>query len=242
MPISFRGSAMPATVSSARSSPKRRADRSAGKGGIRRSNEARILRAAESVFASAGFAGARMAEIAAAAAMPKANLHYYFESKRALYRAVLDNILLLWLAETDSLTPDADPGPALERYVRAKMRFSRLYPDASRVFANEIIHGAPEIGIYLRSDLKALVERKSAVLAQWIASGKMAPLDPRHLFFAIWAMTQTYADFAAQVHAVSGVDRLSDAQYAAATDEVVGLVLRGCGLSPGGNERPRGSM
>jgi TetR/AcrR family transcriptional regulator len=225
---------MPATVSSARSSRKsnRRPAPIAGKGGIRRSNEARILRAAERVFASAGFAGARMAEIAAAADLPKANLHYYFESKRVLYRAVLDNILRLWLAETDSITHDADPGAALERYVRAKMRFSRLYPDASRVFANEIIHGAPEIGVYLKTDLKALVDGKSAVLAQWIARGKMAPLDPRHLFFAIWAITQTYADFAAQVHAVSGVTKLTDAQFARATDQVVGLVLRGCGLTP----------
>jgi TetR/AcrR family transcriptional regulator len=224
---------MPATVSSAPSSPPQRRTGRARKGGIRRSNEARILRAAERVFASAGFAGARMSEIAAEAALPKPNLHYYFESKRVLYRAVLDNILRLWLAETDAITREADPRAALESYVRAKMRFSRLYPDASRVFANEIIHGAPEIGAYLATDLKALVDRKSAVIQQWVAEGRMAAVDPRHLFFAIWAITQTYADFSAQVHAVTGVAALSDAQYARATEEIVGLVLRGCGLQPG---------
>lgn len=223
---------MPATVSSARSkSPPQ--GRPGGKGGIRRSNEARILRAAERVFASAGFAGARMSEIAAEADLPKPNLHYYFESKRVLYRAVLDNILRLWLAETDAITREADPRDALESYIRAKMRFSRLYPDASRVFANEIIHGAPEIGVYLSTDLKDLVDRKSAVIRQWIAEGRMASVDPRHLFFAIWAITQTYADFAAQVHAVTGVAGLSDAQYASATEEIVALVLRGCGLKLG---------
>src|SRR5207237_5085926 len=126
--------------------------------------------------------------------------------------------------------PDADPRAALEHYVRAKMRFSRLYPDASRVFANEVMHGAPEIGRFLATDLKALVESKSAVIDGWIAGGRMRRLDPRHLFFAIWAITQTYADFATQVHAVTGVDALSDGQFAAATDAVVGLVLRGCGL------------
>src|SRR5205814_7922999 len=110
-------------------------------------------------------------------------------------------------------------------------RFSRLYPDASRVFANEIIHGAPEIGDFLRTDLKALVDRKSAVLDHWIARGGMAAVDPRHVFFAIWAVTQTYADFASQVHAVMGDAPLSEAQFAAATDQVVGMVLRGCGLS-----------
>jgi len=227
MPISSRASAMPAIASLARSSGGPGTRR---KGGVRRTQEARILRAAERVFARAGFAGARMAEIAAEAGLPKPNLHYYFASKQALYRAVLDNILGLWLAETEIITPDADPRTALEHYVRAKMRFSRLYPHASRVFANEVVHGAPEIGRFLATDLKALVESKTAVIDAWIGAGRMHRLDPLHLFFAIWAITQTYADFATQVHAVTGVDALSDGQFAAATDAVVGLVLRGCGL------------
>jgi TetR/AcrR family transcriptional regulator len=210
---------MPATVSSERS-----------KGRVRRANEARILRAAERVFADSGFAGARMAGIAAAAGVPKANLHYYFRSKRAIYRAVLDNILALWLAETAAITETAEPGAALAQYIRAKMRFSRRYPDASRVFANEIIHGAQEIGGFLRGDMKALIDDKAAIIRGWIAAGRMAPIDPRHLFVAIWALTQTFADFAAQVHAVMGVKSLSEAQFAAATEEVVALVLRGCAI------------
>ena len=204
---------------------------------IRRSNEAKILRAAERVFARAGFAGARVADIAALAGVPKPNLHYYFKSKRALYRAVLDNILRLWLGETDVIHDRADPRTALESYVRAKMRFSRLYPDASRVFANEIIHGAPEIGRFLRSDLKDLVARKGQILAQWAARGEIAPLDPTHLFFAIWALTQTYADFDTQVCAVLGTKSLSDAEYQAAADQVVAMVLRGCGF-PYGERKP----
>ena len=211
---------MPATVSSA---PNRRAP---GKGGIRRANEAAILRAGERVFARSGFAGARMAEIADAAGLPKPNLHYYFRSKRAIYRAVLG----LWLAETDAITEAAEPRHALEQYIRAKMRFSRLYPDASRVFANEIIQGATEIGGFLRGDMKRLIERKAAIIGTWIAAGRMAPVDPRHLFIAIWSVTQTYADFAAQVHAVMGVAALSEAQFAAATDEIVALILRGCAV------------
>jgi TetR/AcrR family transcriptional regulator len=210
---------MPATACSAPS-----------KGRVRQVNEARILRAAERVFADSGFAGARMAEIAAAAGVPKANLHYYFRSKRAIYRAVLDNILALWLAETASITETAEPGAALARYIRAKMRFSRRYPDASRVFANEIIHGAREIGPFLRGDMKALIDGKAAIIEGWIADGRMAAMDPRHLFVAIWALTQTFADFAAQVHAVMGVKSLSEAQFAAATEEVVALVLRGCAI------------
>ncbi|MCW5771503.1 MAG: TetR family transcriptional regulator C-terminal domain-containing protein [Rhodospirillaceae bacterium] len=214
------------TVSSAQNKPAERRP----KGRIRRRNEDVILRAAEEVFARAGFAGARVADIAAKAGVPQANLHYYFKSKRALYRAVIDNILRLWLAETDIIREDVEPRIALEQYLRAKMRFSRLYPNASKVFANEIIHGAGEIGSFLKTDLRHLVNTKARVFEHWMRAGRMMPLDPRHLFFAIWAITQTYADFEAQVRAVLGVSALSDVQFRRATEQVIGLILRGCGF------------
>jgi len=208
------------------------------KGRVRLTNEAEMLRAAEEVFARVGFAGATLDEIAAKAGYPKANLIYYFKSKRALYRAVLDHILALWLNETEVFEPDADPAQAIERYVRAKMAFSRAFPSASKVFATEIIAGAPELSDYLGADLRALVAEKSLTLRNWMASGRMAAFDPRHFFFMVWAVTQTYADFDAQITAVVAVDRLSDEDYAAATEAVVGFVLRGCGLPHPTNAGP----
>ena len=193
---------------------------------VRDRNQAALLRAAERVFARAGFAGAIVADIAREAGVPKANLHYYYPEKRDLYRAVLDNILALWLGETDALAPEADPLAALEAYIRAKMHFSRTHPDASRVFANEILHGAPEIGGYLRDELRKLVASKAAVIDVWIREGRIAPLDPVHLFFALWAVTQTYADFDSQVAAVLGVRKVSEQQHLDATEAVVALFLR----------------
>ncbi|MFL6714840.1 MAG: TetR/AcrR family transcriptional regulator [Burkholderiaceae bacterium] len=202
-----------------------------GKGRIRLANEADILQAAEQVFARAGFAGATMAEIAERAGIPKSNLHYYFGTKREIYRAVLAHILALWLAPTDSIREDNDPGAALSDYIEAKMRLSATRPDASRVFASEVLHGATEIGDILRGELRAVVERKAAVIERWIADGRMAPVDPRHLFFTIWAATQTYADFEAQVCAVLDVRQLDDPQIGAATRHLKTLLLRGCGLA-----------
>ncbi|MFS8980935.1 TetR/AcrR family transcriptional regulator [Cupriavidus necator] len=201
-------------------------------GRIRQENQAMILRAAEHVFARAGFAGATMAEIAVRAGVPKSNLHYYFRTKQALYRAVLAHTLQLWLSETDIIRAELPPQVALEQYIRAKMRLSASHPDASRVFANELLHGAPEIGEILRHALRELVSRKAAVVRQWIDSGQMAPVDPQHLFFTIWAATQTYADFEAQVCAVLGVSQLGRQDYAQATEHLVALLLRGCGLAP----------
>ncbi|HSI60454.1 MAG TPA: TetR/AcrR family transcriptional regulator [Ideonella sp.] len=197
---------------------------------IRQANEADILRAAEQVFARAGYGGATMNEIAERAGLPKANLHYYFGSKQALYSAVLRDTLSAWLAGTDAITPQADPREALSRYIRAKMALTAQRPDASRVFANELLHGAAEIGALLRGELRALVREKARVIDGWIAQGRMAPVDSTHLFFTIWAATQTYADFETQVIAVLGKRRLARADLERATEHVLTLVLRGCGL------------
>ncbi len=200
------------------------------KGRIRRANEAEILRAAEGVFARAGFGGATMAEIARQAGVTKPSLHYYFGTKQAVYRAVLEQTLGLWLAETDTIRPEVHPEVALGRYIRAKMTLATTHPDASRVFANEVIHGASEIGDYLRTDLKALVTRKAEVFEHWASQGLMDPVDARHWFFTVWAATQTYADFQVQVCAVLDQPTLTAHELRAATDQLVRIVLRGCGV------------
>jgi TetR/AcrR family transcriptional regulator len=203
---------------------------SPSKGLIRQTNEALILLGAEKVFARAGFQGATMAAIAEASGLPKANLHYYFGSKEVLYRAVLARILNDWLVPTHGITPEAEPRAALEAYIRAKMRLSAERPDGSKVFANELLHGAPVVKELLMTELRQLVRGKAAVVQGWIDAGRMAPVDPLHLFFTIWAATQTYADFDVQVAAVLDKQALDASDYARATEHVVGLVLRGCGL------------
>jgi TetR/AcrR family transcriptional regulator len=200
------------------------------KGLIRQTNEALILLAAEKVFARAGFGGATMAAIAEGSGLPKANLHYYFGSKDVLYRAVLARILNDWLVPTHGITEGAEPRAALEQYIRAKMDLSAQRPDGSKVFANELLHGAPVVKELLSTELRQLVLDKAAVVQGWIDAGRMARVDATHLFFTIWAATQTYADFDVQVSAVLGTDSLGPKDYARATEHVVALLLRGCGL------------
>jgi len=88
-----------------------------GRGWIRENNEQRLLQAAETVFAERGFTGATTAAIAAKARLPKANLHYYFRTKAELYRAVLANVLELWLDELDRFTAEREPAEAIADYV-----------------------------------------------------------------------------------------------------------------------------
>ena len=135
-----------------------------------------------------------------------------------------------WLLPLAALLPEADPALALTTYIRAKMAMSAQRPDASKVFANELLHGAPVLGELMRNELRGKVAAKAAVIDGWIAAGRMAPVDSTHSFFTLWAATQTYADFDLQVAAVLGHDTLSERDHQRATEHVVSLMLRGCGL------------
>jgi len=179
---------------------------------IGEANAVRILDAALTVFSAYGFHGARIEQIAAAAGMSKPNLLYYFRSKDALYTAVLERTLDMWLEPLRGLDAARDPFDALGEYIAVKLDGSRRDPAASRLFAMEIIQGAPHLSPVLSGRLKCLVDAKAAIIERWIAEGRMAPVDPRHLLFSIWATTQHYADFAVQVRAVAGSD-LSDDDF-----------------------------
>ncbi len=197
----------------------------------RKDSQARILAAAEQVFAQAGFSGASTALIAAKARLPKANVHYYFGTKERLYRAVLERILEAWLASGDGITPDADPAVAFADYIAAKIEASRHQPYASKVFANELLHGAPQLSDYLGDEVRRWVDQKSRVIEGWVAAGKLQPIAAPHLFFIIWAATQTYADFECQIRAVLGRRRLTPDDYAEGAAVVTRMVLGACGLS-----------
>lgn len=171
---------------------------------IQAANRQVILDAALAVFSASGFRGSTVDQIAAKAGMSKPNLLYYFRRKEDIYRALLERTLADWLEPLDRLNPDGQPLAEIEAYIRAKMALSRERPEASRLFANEILHGAPAIGDFLSGPLKTLVDEKAALIRRWIAAGRLAPIDPHHLIFAIWATTQHYADFDVQVRAVLG--------------------------------------
>jgi TetR/AcrR family transcriptional regulator len=194
---------------------------------VREDNEKLILEAAEAVFAELGFKGATTGAIAERAGLPKANVHYYFPSKHDLYRDVMARVLERWLAAADSLDDSDDPEEALGRYIAAKMELSRTRPLGSRIFAGEIMRGAPVIEDHLETTLKNWLVSRSAIVRRWIDEGKLAPVDPKVLFYLIWASTQHYADFARQIEVLNDGQKLSDEQWADATREVTRTILRG---------------
>ena len=172
-----------------------------------------------------------MNAIALKAGLPKANLHYYFTNKLGLYIAVLSNIIELWDSTFNSLSAEDDPAQALSSYIRAKMEFSRRQPEASRVFAMEIISGGACLTEYFTQDYRTWFQGRAAVFQAWIDAGKMDPVDPVHLIFLLWGSTQHYADFATQICRVSGRTRLTRQDMQDASDNLIRIILKGCGLT-----------
>ncbi|CUA99534.1 TetR/AcrR family transcriptional regulator [Pannonibacter indicus] len=196
----------------------------------RAETERAILEAAETVFAEHGYRGATTGMIAARAGIPKANLHYYFATKEALYRQVVENIFTIWLEAANSFDDCEDPEEALTRYITTKMDISRQHPMGSKVWANEILHRAPVIQDYLETTLRDWTASRIAIIDRWVAEGRMDPVDPRTLLYMIWATTQHYADFIHQIETLNGGAPLSEAQFALARENVVRIVLSGVGI------------
>lgn len=183
-----------------------------------------ILTAALNTFSLYGIHGTRLEQVAEQAGVSKTNLLYYFPSKEALYVAVMQQILDIWLAPLKAFREDLAPLVAIKEYIRLKLEVSRDYPQASKLFCLEMLQGAPLVMNELTGDLKTLVADKSAIIAAWVESGKLAPIDPHHLIFMIWATTQHYADFATQVEAVTG-KTLRDADFFQQTVENVQRII-----------------
>ncbi len=196
---------------------------------VREENEKRILEAAEIVFAEHGYKGATTKRIAEIAGIPKANLHYYFSTKESLYRRVLDNILQAWLKAADIFDDCDDPKKALTLYIHTKMDLSRSRPNASKIWANEIMQGAPIIQKHLETTLREWVTTREKFLNNWIKAGKLKAINIRCLLYMIWATTQHYADFSYQIKTLNNNLPLSNEQFEEAKNNLTEMILRGIG-------------
>jgi TetR/AcrR family transcriptional regulator len=194
---------------------------------IQREKQDVILNAALDVFSLHGFRGATIDQIAEAAGMSKPNLLYYFPSKEDIHRRLLEDMLDLWLDPLREMDAAGDPIPEIRSYIRRKLEMARDFPRESRLFANEMLQGAPHAIDVLEGELKLLVDDKAAILEGWMGDGRIARTDPYHLIFSIWATTQHYADFDVQVRAVLGKDRGGEGRFEDAARYLENLFMDG---------------
>ncbi|MEM7098035.1 MAG: TetR/AcrR family transcriptional regulator [Pseudomonadota bacterium] len=195
-------------------------------------NLARILDAAEEIFVARGFKGASIQSIADAAGLPKANIHYYYKNKTTLYQSVLSKLINLWNTQFNEIKAEDDPATALDGFIREKVRISFTHPNTSKLFAMEVISGAPNLQVYMRTDLRRWVKDRAHVIQSWIEQDKMPATDPVQLIFLIWSSTQHYADFETQVLSIMNKSRYDARTQKKAADFLSDTILRGCGLRP----------
>lgn len=197
---------------------------------IRKDNSEQILAEAARVFAKHGFRGTTVNAIAEQAQLPKANVLYYFKTKEGLYKAVLNQQLNIWMANMDAMTAERHPKDALRQYIIEKIKQSKEHPNASKIFAAEILHGAEFLKEALETDLKDQFDRTCAVMRSWIQKQWMDPINPEHLLFTIWSSTQAYADYQAQTTILLGKSVLDDDDFEAGIELLTRMVLKGCGV------------
>ena len=192
-----------------------------------------ILNAAKRLFAQRGYGGVSLDHIAKAVGASKQNLLYYFPSKEELYRRVLHGVLDVWLSYMDALSrrPD-DPEQAIREYIAGKLRFSREHPDDSRVYANEVISGAPIFAAEIAERVIPALQADVAIFNRWAERGLCRQVDGRHLMVLLWASTQVYADWSSQISLVLGKKELGDDDFAAAEALIVDMVLRTVLMAP----------
>lgn len=186
-----------------------------------------IIQAALGLFSQFGMHGTSLDQVALAADVSKTNLLYYFSSKEELYTNVLQHLLDIWLLPLGGFDAEQEPLDVIRRYIRAKLELSRDHPAESKLFCMEIMQDAPLIKEQLEQPLRQMVVNKVSVIQGWIDAGRLAPLDPYHLIFSIWSITQHYADFSAQVHAITGKTLADPAFFEEVLSNVQTLICQG---------------
>lgn len=200
-------------------------------GQIRKKNVALILNAAKTEFVIHGFKGASIKRIAERADIPRANIHYYFANKTDLYQQLLNEIIVSWNTSFDTLSVDDDPKTILTAYIHEKIMHAKHDPDGSKIFASEIIHGAPILKDYLHTGFKQWLDKKVTVIEAWIKQGQIDAINPHHLLFLIWSSTQHYADFNLQILAGFGKESMNDDDFDDVIKSLTTIILKGCGLN-----------
>jgi TetR/AcrR family transcriptional regulator len=198
---------------------------------IQEAKEEQILEAALEVFSMHGFRGATIDQIAEVAGMSKPNLLYYFRTKETMHKALIERVLDTWLDPLREFDADGNPEAEIRSYIRRKLEMARDFPRESRLFANEVLRGAPLIEDELKGPLKQLVDEKAEVIRAWAKAGKIAKCDPYHLIFSIWSTTQHYADFDVQVRAVLGQEKSGDGRFEDAARYLEQLFMGGLAIS-----------
>lgn len=194
---------------------------------VKRGELREVIRdAAIAEFAEHGLRGASTQGIADRAGISKTKLHYYIASKEELYAEALTHIIGIWSDIFDGVPLDQGPEVFLRDYITRKIRFSLDHPAKVKMFAGEVMRGAPMLRSLWAGSREA-TRRAAVQFDGWIAHGLIRKVDPMLLQFHIWAMTEVYAIMDSEVRYMQGQPAGAAMDFDHIVAEVTALILRG---------------
>lgn len=198
---------------------------------------AAILAAAVREFAQHGLEGARTENIAIAAGVNKALIHYYFRNKQTLYGAVLDSVFS-GLAERMRavLARKLSPQEKLLAYAGAHFDYIASHPVYPRLVQREMMRGpgSPHVRRIVSRYLRPLAEKVTAVLREGMRSGEFRDVHPLHFVISIIALNIFYVGSAPVLGMVMGDDPLRPRRLAERRHAVLDFIA--AGLFSGGRQ------
>jgi len=200
-------------------------------GRIRIKSQQKILAAAQEEFIAQGYKGATVQSIADRAGLPKANVLYYFKNKENIYHAVLDQTLDMWDQGIGDINYEDGPKVAIQKFVSAKVQMAFEQPNASKIYALEVIQGAQHLKEYNRTYQRKWVREKSKIFERWMDEGLMRRCDPVNLIFLIWSSTQHYADFETQILTIMNRADYEEDDIQHVTNFLSDFIIRGLDIT-----------
>jgi AcrR family transcriptional regulator len=136
---------------------------------------AEILDVATQEFSRAGFAGARVDEIAARTSTTKRMIYYYFGGKEQLFTAVLERAYtVIRQAEQELDVEHLDPVAAVRRLAELTFDHHEAHPDFIRLVSIENIHEAEHIAA--SEELGRIGSPALDVIGRILATGRKSGL------------------------------------------------------------------
>lgn len=206
--------------------PRRRSERT----------RARILRAAERVFARDGFDGARLEDVAQGAGLRRASIVYYFRDKRELYEAVLAQLFSELRERIDAALGGAgEPAERIEAAVGAWVDFVGERPALARLLLREVAATQPDREPAMLAQVRPFFELVRRFLARAARERPVgAPsVDPVHLAATIAGATLFFIAALPSLVPQMGIDPLSPTQLGRHRRAVLLVTRRLLGIEDG---------
>lgn len=143
-----------------------------------RETRERIFEAAADLIAAKGYAATTVREIAAAAGVNLAMIHYYFGNKEGLYRALIEaEIGAMREMMLDAAAAEGTHSDRIAAFVRAYVRFLASHPHFARIAQQELLSGGQTMQEVFRPQVSRNYTILRKIVDDGIAAGEFRAID-----------------------------------------------------------------